>query len=141
MSEVISIRVDTSQFKKGLRRALKTLKRFRKKWSDDMSIEDAAIRVNGQITKSPLKTLEEHNEEWMNGITRISMGPPRMQPVPPQPTRQQLVEIAEASVELFTPPMRRGGILMSEEARVEHKRLEELSGLLHAAGFWWEEYT
>ncbi len=28
-----------------------------------MTIEDAAIRVNGQIPKVPLKTLEEHNEE------------------------------------------------------------------------------
>ncbi len=58
-----------------------------------------------------------------------------------RPTRQQLMEIAEASVAMFTPPMRRGGILMSEEARVEHERLEELRGLLHAAGFGWEEYT
>ena len=28
-----------------------------------MSIEDAAIRVDGKIPKVPLKTLEEHNEE------------------------------------------------------------------------------
>ncbi len=28
-----------------------------------MSVNDAAIRVDGQIPKVPLKTLEEHNEE------------------------------------------------------------------------------
>jgi len=39
------------------------LRQFLKQRSNGMSIEDAAIRVNGQIPKVPLKTLEEHNKE------------------------------------------------------------------------------